>query len=441
MIADNFILKLKGKSYYPIIRNVVWLSLDKFFKLFLSLVVGIWVARLLGPETYGELNYVLAIMMIITTISNLGMDSFLIKEILSNEAEKNRILGTAFFMRLISIPIVFLFVLCYFFYLDLNAQYYYIFALLSLGLLISPLELIDIDFQSQLQSKQTIIAKNSASIIGVLIKIYFLLNNKSLLWFVAATSFETFLSYAFLLYRYQTLHSIFNWEVNYPLVKKILSIGWPFIISNLAVILYMRVDQIMIGNMVGEKELGIFSSAIRITENFLFIPTAIASSFFPTLVNAKKNSTQTKYLYLIQAYLIWTTRLAVIIALSTSMLSKFIIQTLFGIEYLDAYKVLIIHVWSLVPIFLGVASSQYLVIENLQNFNLYKTTIGLISNVLLNIILIPLYGALGAAIATLISYGISAIIGNCFFTPTRPLFQMLLKSLLLFNNAKYQSTN
>lgn len=424
---------IKSKLATPVVLNILWLSLDKVFKLLVGLIVGMWVARYLGPSQWGELNYVLAFVTITGTVAKLGMDGFLVKEILEHPLQKNEILGTSFFLRLLVIPILFGSILIYFKILGLSSNYYWLLVFLSFNLFITPFDLIDLDFQSRLQSKLTVVAKNVAYVLGALARVYLLVSNKSLIWFAAAMGLEAALSYAFLTVIYQKNNNIFLWTFNLKLAKNLLIIGWPFILASLAVVLYMRLDQVMLGSMVNETQLGFFSSAIKISDIFLFLPMAVSSSYLPSLIEAKKTSWEL-FIKKNQFFINWMMRISLVLVILVTIFSDLIIQLLFGTEYKPASGILVIHIWSLIPIFLGVATSHYLVIENLQKFTLYRTLIGLVFNVLLNLYLIPRYAAFGAALATTISQFMASVFSMAFFKQTRILFNMQLKSIsMLFN--------
>lgn len=424
--------RIKSKIQNPIVLNIAWLALDKASRLLIGLVIGIWVARYLGPAQWGEIHYTAAIITIITTIANLGMDSFLVKEIVAAPESKNEILGTAFVTRLAFIPIGIVAALIYFYVTQVPPHYYYIFAFLSPGFLISPFDLIDLEFQSRLKSKLTVICKNIGYFIGASLKIYCLVTEKSVLWFAATMGTEALFSYILLIFKYQSDQNIFQWAFNKERAMKLLTAGWPFMISNLAIILYMRIDQLMIGTLSGESELGLFSSAIKITDIFVFIPVAVSGSYLSTLVKIRKEQSEAVYIEKMCIFFCWMARISIVIAIIVSIFSQQIIGLLYGAQYAPAYSILIVHIWSLVPIFLGVAAGQHLVIADLQKYNVYKTTIGLVLNVGLNVILIPKMGAMGAAIATLVSYYVSAIFSNFFFNATKELFQFQMKSFQMF---------
>lgn len=433
MTQNSIIENVKAKIRGPVILNIFWLSFDKVLKLVIGLVVGIWVARYLGPTQWGKLNYVSAFITILMTVAKLGMDGFLTKEILQHPDLKNETLGTSFFIRVMLLPFLLLFVAGYFYVEHLEPEYYWLFAFLSLNVVIVPLDLIDLEFQSRLQSKYTIISKNIAYVLGAIVRMYLIISQKPILWFAAAMGLEAALSYIFLLVVYQRNNNIFNWRFSKSMAVNLLKEGWPFILASLAVILYVRLDQIMIANMVGEEELGLFSSAIKISDVFVFLPMAISGSFLPSLVNAKKISKEA-FIQKIQFLVNWMMRISLALAIVTTLFSNQIIQVLFGSEFAAAGSILSVHIWALVPMFLGVATTQYLVVENLQRFSLYRTLLGLVANILLNIFLIPKYGALGAAIATTISQSVAAIFSGLLFRSTRILFRMQARSLLMLFN-------
>lgn len=427
-------LLLKVRS--PVLLNIFWLSIDQLSRLAIGLVVGIWIARYLGPQQWGEINYTLALVSIMTSITNLGMDGFLVKELLDSPAQKNQILGTAFVTRLASIPFCALAALLFFYFSGAPTSYYYLFAFLSPNFLAVPLDVIDLEFRSRLQSRRTVIAKNIAYFIGAAIKVYLLVAQKSMLWFAAVMGLEVILSYSFLIISYQRGQNMFAWGFSKNRVWSLLQAGWPFIVANMAVILYMKIDQLMIANIVGETELGIFSSATRISDLFIFIPMAISSSYLAVLVKAKQEEPSSKYIQKTMTLFAWMVKGAVAIACLVSVFSVQIINVLYGEKYQGAENVLFIHIWSLVPIYLGVAAGQYMIIENLQKYNTYKTVIGLALNVALNFILIPAYGAAGAAISTLISYYFSAIFSNYLFSATKQLFAYQIKSFRMIFSFK-----
>lgn len=432
---NNLISKFKGLIKSASVKNFFWLSSDKLFKLLTSLIVGAWTARYLGPLDLGKLNYIYAYITILTAVSSLGMDSFLVKEILSSKSEKNKILGTSFLLRslasIISITAIYLVLL----FSNLDRELYHLYYLMIVPVLLSPFELIDIEYQSKLESRKTIISKNIGYVIGTGLKIYILIIGKSLIWFALIIAIETIISYSLLVVSYQLHQNLKSWKFDRNKASFLLKSVWPFTLSSLTIILYMRLDQIMLGNMIGNKSVGQFSAAIKLTEVFMFLPMAISSSYFPSLIEAKENGIEI-LLHKMTSYLKIMSFLAISISLGLSLFSGLFINIIYGWQYLEAVDILIVHSWTLLPVFLGVASGQYLILTNLNKYVFYRTATGLSFNVMLNLLLIPKFGGIGAAYSSVAAQFVAAYFFDIFFKETRPLFFIKTKALLTFYKLK-----
>jgi O-antigen/teichoic acid export membrane protein len=198
---------------------------------------------------------------------------------------------------------------------------------------------------------------------------------------------------------------------------------------------YMRIDQIMIKEMLGEHAVGIYSAAVRLSEIWYFIPTLIMASLFPAIANAKKVSEELYYkrLQMLYTFMLWV---AILIAAPMTFLSEWLVVLLYGDDYREAGQVLMILIWASIFVFLGVASGKWFLCENLQILSTANTTIGAIVNVTLNLILIPRYGIIGSAISTLVSYAVAAYFMNIIFHDTRENFIRLTCAVNILNLRK-----
>lgn len=192
----------------------------------------------------------------------------------------------------------------------------------------------------------------------------------------------------------------------------------------------MKIDQVMIMQMLDTNAVGQYAAAVRISEAWYFIPMVVASSLFPAIINAKKQSEELYYTRLQRLYdlMVW---MAIAIALPMTFLSDWIVNLLYGGQYHEAGSVLMIHIWAGVFVFLGVASGKWFVSENLQILAFWRTFSGMAMNVILNFILIPKYGVNGAAVATLISYSVAGFLFDYFNAKTRKVFFMKLDTINL----------
>jgi PST family polysaccharide transporter len=210
--------------------------------------------------------------------------------------------------------------------------------------------------------------------------------------------------------------------------KSLLKDSWPLLLSSVSITIYMKIDQIMLGHMIGDEAVGIYSVALRISELWYFIPMVIVASTFPAMLESKKRS-EKQYYARFQKLFDLMVVISVGLALPTTFLSTSIVTLLFGEVYRDAGIILSIHIWGAVFVFLGVASSQWFIAEGRQVLSLQRTVIGAFVNVALNLLLIPNYGGIGAALATLITQFAAAFLFDITHNVTRSMFFMKLKAM------------
>jgi PST family polysaccharide transporter len=213
-------------------------------------------------------------------------------------------------------------------------------------------------------------------------------------------------------------------------VRSLLKESWPFLLSSLAVMIYMRIDQIMLASAVGSYEVGLYSAALRLSEIWYVIPMAIVGSVAPSLT-ATHGQSRAVYYGRLQRLFTSLVKLAYLVAVPMSLLSTPLIVLLFGPQYAGAGPVLAIHIWTAVFVFIGVATGPWIINEGLGRIQFYRTVIGAITNILLNLYLIPKYGAIGAAIATLLSQAVAVYFSFAFLSRTREVFGMMTKAILL----------
>jgi O-antigen/teichoic acid export membrane protein len=206
--------------------------------------------------------------------------------------------------------------------------------------------------------------------------------------------------------------------------------SWPLIFGSIAASIYMRIDQVMIKEMLDAEAVGQYAAAVRLSEAWYFIPVVISASLFPAIINAKKVSEKLYYERLQKLYdlMVWT---ALAIAIPMTFMSDWIVELLYGEKYYQAGSVLMIHIWAGVFVFLGVASGKWLLNENLQKIAFYRTFYGMLINISLNYLLIPKFGIIGAAISTTISYMFAGYLLDISNKKTKQMFFMKTKTILV----------
>ncbi|MEI6330026.1 MAG: flippase [Pseudanabaena sp. ELA645] len=417
-----------------IIANTGWLFADRILRMGVGLFVGVWVARYLGVEQFGIFNYASAFVGLFITLSTLGLDGIVVRSIVREPEKRSLILGTAFWLKLFGgVVALVLAVSCIILVRRDDQLTIFLVAILSSVGIFQAFDTIDLWFQSQVQSKYTVIAKNTAFAIIALVKVFLISTHAPLIAFAWSGLAEVGLGAIGLMITYKISgYSPRFWSWNLPLAKTLIKESWPLILSGLSVMIYMRIDQIMLGEMVGDKAVGLYSAATRISEVWYFVPMAIASSVSPTIYAAKQVS-EDLYYQRIEQFLRLLSWLAIVLAVPMSFLSGTIIMVLFGKSYEASASILAIHIWASIFVFMGVGTSPWFIAEGLTRFALRRTIIGAFTNVFLNIFLIPAYGAVGAAIATVISQAFASFLSNATHPKTRKIFNLQVKCLLPFS--------
>jgi len=416
--------------------NVLWQVGDKFIRMGMGLIVLFWIGRFLGTEQFGAFNIALAYITLFGAFANLGLDDIAAKAIVNDPMRTSMILGSTFVLKFIGGVFVCLVASISILLVSPDKPVEQILVIiLSVSVVFQALNTIDFYYVAKVQSRYSIIAKNIPFLLVSVIKIVLLLTARlTVVQLAVLTSFETLMAGLLLVFFYQKSHaSVRKWKVSLPYCKELLKQSWPLIFSALVITIYTRIDQIMIGKMLGESEVGIYSAALRISEIWFFLPVIMAASIYPNLIETRKQDIQ-----LYQKRHLTLFRLMNAITFSGALLitfcSEFIIKISWGESFIDAAPILSIHIWTGVFFFLGMGGSRFYIIENLQYLHFRRTLCGAILNIVLNFILIPRYGGVGAAIGILITQFFVSYFVELFSPKTRILFLLKSKSFLLFKN-------
>jgi len=415
-----------------IVKNIGWLTGERILELIVALTVGIWVARYLGPSDFGLMSFAIAFTSLFSPFINLGLDTILNRELVEKPEKTNLLLGTVFRIKLISsIFIGFLLLLIIYLIKPTDFLLFLMVGIFAFGKVIKSFDDLSKYFASKIESEKKVKSNSIALILSNCLKVFFILFNFSVIWFVFSAFVNTVLRNLLQIFYYlKGGKSILKWKFKCDLAKELLSKSWPLMFSAIFAVLYLRIDQLMIGFMLGDYELGIYSVAVKLSEIGFFLPGVIAGSLFPAILASRKKSKKL-YLARLQRMFDIFTWIPFFIIIPIFFLSNFIIVFLYGVEFTPAGVVLSILIWALLAIFIRAGVDNYIVFEELYKIKIYYSLMGAVINIIANLILIPIYGIVGAAIATIISYFFVAYISNLFFKKTRKVFLMQLKSFNL----------
>lgn len=385
-------------------KNTGWMFFGQMFSLLVSFFIGAWLARYLGPETYGVFNYAMAFSGLFGFISDLGINSILNRELIKFPEKRDELLGTSFYLKIVGGLIALLLSILSVLLFQTNPLIKLLVILFSFSFVLQSVNVIVIYFQSEVKSKNNVKAVLVATIISSLLKISVILLGYGIIWIVVIYVLDSFWQGLGFLRAYKKCGlKIKKWHFNKGLACEILKNSWPLMLASAAGAIYLKIDQVIIGTLLGTREVGLYAAAVKLVEIWYFLPLIISSSLFPAIINAKKTSPEL-YKSRLKNFYILMTIIPILIAVPISIFAKPIIYILFGSGYLESVNILQIYVWSSLGLFLSWAIGQYLTSENLVKTIFWLNCLAMIVNIILNFTLIPILGLSGAAWATLISY-------------------------------------
>lgn len=401
-----------------IVKNAGWLIWGKIIQMIISMVVNLLTARYLGPSNYGLINYAGAYIAFFSSLSTLGITSVIVTEFVKNKGKEGEIIGTSLILRFISSLLSVITIISIVLVVDANEPTTILVVIISsISVLFNILDTFQQWFQSQLKSKVTAISILVAYIVTALYKVYLLITGKSVIYFAFATTVDYAVLGVLLLLAYKK-YSGNPLFFSFTYAKKLLKKSCYFILPGLMVSIYAQTDKMMLKQMINTTEIGYYSTALSICTMWCFVLSAIIDSIYPSIVEAHDISKtefdkRNRMLYAIIFYL------SMAVSIFLFAFAKPIINILFGSDYAPAIGPFRIITWYTAFSYLGVAKNAWIVCNNKQKYLIYTYMAAAISNILLNLILIPLWGATGAALASLIAQVITVIVAPLFIKDLR----------------------
>lgn len=410
-----------------VFKNAAWIIACRVIQSVINLIVGLITARYLGPSNYGVISYVSSVVAFVLPIMQLGLNHTLVKEFVKSPDKEGEILGTSLVFNIISS------VACMIgsvsFVMIANAgekETIIVCALYSLTLLFQATEMIQYWFQSKLLSKFTSIASLSAYVVVALYKVYLLVSQKSIVWFAFSNVLDFFLISVILMIMYKKLASqrlSLNWKTG----LKLLSSSKHYILPSLMVTIFQNTDRIMLKFMKNEAETGLYTVAIACIGFCSFVFTAVIDSARPIILEEKERNTASYEKKMIQLYSIITC-MSFAQSIFMTLLAKPIVLFLYGEQYVDAAGILAVAVWYITFAYYGSVRNIWILAEGKQKYLFGINIVGALANIVLNYFFIPVLGAVGAALASLITQFFTNVVIGFIFKPIRRNNYLLLKS-------------
>lgn len=415
-----------------VFSNVSWLVGGRIIQMFISLIVSVITARYLGPSNYGIIGYVTSYTAFFSTLCNLGINGIIVKEYINNKESQGTYTFTAIVLKLIAslISMVLFIIFMYIFYSN-DMTILNVAALLSLSVIFNSFDVINYWYQSRLEAKKSTIVNTIAYMLIAAYRVIMLILKKDVRWFAFSYSLDVILVAILLVYFYFKDGGQ-KWKFSLDVAKKLLKQSHHLILSGIMVSIFAQTDKIMIGKFLNITEVGLYSTAVIISGLWSFLPIAIIDSLRPVIMS-HKNKNETMYvrrLKQLYSIIIW---LSFLYSIFITIFGKWIVIILFGNDYIDCVVALRIVVWFCAFSYLGSAKNIWLISEGKQKYEKWFTLIGALTNVLLNLIMIPKIGIIGASIATLITQIVANFISPLLFKETRASSKYMIESLNIKN--------
>jgi O-antigen/teichoic acid export membrane protein len=410
-----------------IVANTGWLVFDRLIRVLIGLTVGAWIARYLGPSRFGELSYVVAFIAFFQAAANLGADAIVVRDIARAPERAAAILGTALWLRVGAglacwIAAALVMMLLH----PGEREILWMTLIVGGSLVFQASDTVDLWFQSQTRSRRTVAAKLTAYAISNGVKIVLILAHAPLVAFAAAMSLDFALAAVGMVFAYRGFPTPQRWRARRATMLELLVECWPFLTAAVSVIVYVRIDQIMLDALLGARELGFYSAALPLSQVWNVIPVVLTTSLAPYVARRKLEG-EAQYRRALSDIFRLYAACGLLVSLGTAVLAPWIVSILYGKTFVRSASVLSIHVLSNIFIYLGVAQNLWIVNERLGRLSLYKSLSGAVVSVVGNWLVIPRFGIVGCAVVYVLANFVSAVGSNWWLAPE--MLKMQLRGL------------
>ncbi len=417
------------------LKNMSWLGADSFAITATAAIVGIVVARSLGPTAAGTWGYAYAIYSVALLVAALGTDQIVIVDLVSKPGERQTVLATAVIVRLVASGVLasalILISIAHWEQWHDQAE---LLCLLALSLTVMSFDVVGNWFRAERKFNRIVVPSIVSTLIGGGAKIFFVVDRRSVIPLGVLTVAQCALLQGMIVIsaiRDRSGNVLTGFSLRYA--KQLLRNSLPLMVSSIAVFVYLRANIFFLNEYESKDEVGIYLAAAALSGSAYILPSVVVSALAPGLYrqyNENRRNFESRFAFLTSVLTISI----YVAAIFVSLLSHKIIEVLYGPKFLRAAPVLALHVWTLIPVAYGLTSSVWLAAEKRTSLLMSRTICGGIVNVALNLLLIPRYGIIGAAIATLVAMWTASTLMLIVFGKTgRQILAIQLRSLLMID--------
>lgn len=414
------------------VHNFSWLWLDQVLRTAIGFAVNIWLTRFLGPTQLGEFNYCFSIAAFTQSLAALELDRIVVRDLSQRPEASGRILGTACVLRLVAgaIGVVAAVLLCWILRPADNEALLLV-AIMAPTSMLQSLLTIDLWFQSRYSSKYTVQAKLFSNLAVNFLKLVVIATGAPLSALAATVLAEAMLMAGALIVVYRRNGGeISAWSFDRRESRMMLHQAATLMVGGFAIQLQARADIVMMGRMLGDRDVGFYTAALRIIESAAFLPVIMTNSIAPLIAKVKSagegafaNSLLT--VYKLMGIIGWA------VAIPLVLLADPLITLLYGERFAASGPLLALLGFRFMLACFGSAKSLFIINQRLLWLSPIAAVAGAVINIGLNFILIPRYGAAGAIVASLISFTTTIFVIDLFWRSTRPNFRFMMQGLFL----------
>lgn len=412
--------------------GTLWIISEKVIHILATLLASVLAAKALGPEKFGVLSYGLSLVGIFAITGHLGLSGLAVRDLVMKPKISGQILGTVLGLKVFGYLLGFL---LFVMYSTLSTNHSTternVLMVLSSILLFKSVEIIEYWFQSQVLNKYISISKIFSNIVSTIVRGLIVFFGASAVLFAMVNVLYFVFLFLFLCFFYfsKSGKNIGKWCFSLADAKEFLSKSWMIYAGSIFAVINLKIDNVMIKWTLGSEAVGKYAVASTLSEAWYFVPIAIVTVLFPRLIKLKEIN-EKLYAKKLQQLFDLLMALSILVAISITVVSSFFIEQLYGHQYLISSQVLVVHIWGGVFIFMRSLVSKWILIEEKYFFSMFSQGLGAIMNILLNLYLIPKYGIIGAAYATVVSYAFSSYFALLIYQPAHKLFLMMSMSFL-----------
>ena len=423
----------RRKGIVESLSNIGWLGSDRIIRMFGAVLIGTLVARYLGPDQFGLLNYGLAIYGLLNIISNLGLDSLVVRDIALDSTREPIILGTAFVLKALASVVTSIAAIVAARILDPHERMLIIIvALISFASISQALDVVDFFFQAHTRSRYTVVPRTATFAAASLARLVAVFMHAGLLMFAWIAALEILFAELGLLVSYFRYRKVIpRWTWSMKEARALMAESWPLLVSGVMTMVYLRTDQILLGKLSSMSTVGNYSAAIRFSEIWYAIPVIVTTSVMPRILKTRDADPQ-RYYARLQTFYETMILVSVAVTIGTLILGPTMVRLLYGARYTSAASILSVHIWTGIFVSVGCVGSQQYVHEKITTSSLSRTAIGAVANVVLNLLWIPRWGGMGSAMATLVAQSLASYFADGFSTRTRHIFKMKTRAFFHF---------